>query len=44
VRDFDLDEVFTQEFQTSAMQPVLFAVESFEQIYEATKMAEARLG
>ena len=44
VRDFDLDTVFEQEFQTSTMQPVLFAVESFEQIYEATKMAEARLG
>ena len=44
VKDFDLDAVLAQEFQTSAMQPVLYAVESFEQIYEATKMAEARLG
>ena len=44
VRDFNLDAVFAQEFQTSTMQPVLFAVESFEQIYEATKTAEARLG
>ncbi|WP_263384387.1 phenylalanine 4-monooxygenase [Granulicella arctica] len=44
IRDFELDAVLNQEFQTSAMQPVLFAVESFEQIYEATKQAEARLG
>jgi len=28
----------------SKMQPVLYAIESFEQIYEATKMAESRLG
>lgn len=44
VRDFDLDAVLNQEFQTSEMQPVLYAVESFEQIYEATKMAEGRVG
>jgi phenylalanine-4-hydroxylase len=44
VRPFDLDEVLAQEFDTSEMQPVLFAVESFEEIYEATKRAEARLG
>ncbi len=43
VRDFDLDAVLNQEFQTSAMQPVLYAVESFEQIYEATKLAESRV-
>jgi phenylalanine-4-hydroxylase len=44
VKEFNLDAVLDQEFQTSAMQPVLYAVESFEQIYEATKQAEARLG
>jgi phenylalanine-4-hydroxylase len=44
VKDFDLDKVMDQEFQTSEMQPVLYAVESFEQIYEAAKMAESRLG
>jgi phenylalanine-4-hydroxylase len=43
VRDFDLDAVLNQEFDTGAMQPVLYAVESFEQIYEATKLAERRL-
>ena len=40
IRDFNLEEVLNQEMQTSEMQPVLFAVESFEQIYEATKKAE----
>ena len=44
VRDFDLDEVLAQEFDTGSMQTVLYAVESFEEIYEATKRAEARLG
>ena len=44
VRDFRLDEVLEQEMRTSEMQSVLYAVESFEQIYEATKEAEARLG
>jgi phenylalanine-4-hydroxylase len=44
VRDFDLDAVLNQEFQTSEMQSVLFAVDSFEQIYEAMTVAESRLG
>jgi phenylalanine-4-hydroxylase len=44
IKDFDLDAVLNQSFQTSEMQPVLYAVESFEQIYEATRSAEARLG
>jgi len=44
VKDFDLDAVLNQKFQTSEMQPVLYAVESFDQIYEATKEAEKRLG
>ena len=43
IRDFDVDAVLNQEMQTSEMQPVLFAVESFEQIYEAAKLAEARV-
>lgn len=43
IRDFDVDEVLNQQMQTSQMQPVLFAVESFEQIYEAAKSAEERL-
>ena len=43
VREFNLDAVMNQEFDTGAMQPVLYAVESFDQIYEATKAAEERL-
>jgi phenylalanine-4-hydroxylase len=43
IKDFDLDAVLNQEFQTSEMQPVLYAVQSFEEIYEATKSAEQRL-
>ena len=44
VREFELDAVLGQEFDTGAMQPVLYAVASFEQIYEATAEAERRLG
>jgi phenylalanine-4-hydroxylase len=44
VKNFNLDAVLDQEFDTGAMQPVLYAVESFDQIYEATKMAESRVG
>ena len=43
VRDFDLDAVLETPVDTGEMQPVLFAVESFEQIFEATKVAEERL-
>src|SRR6201985_1740531 len=43
IRPFDVDQVLNQEFSTSEMQPVLYAVDSFEQIYEATREAEKRL-
>ena len=43
VKDFDLESVLNQELDTGAMQPVLYAVESFSQIYEATKQAESLL-
>ncbi len=43
IRDFDVDQVLNQQFSTSEMQPVLYAVESFDQIYEATREAERRL-
>jgi phenylalanine-4-hydroxylase len=43
IRDFNLDQVLNQEFKVSEMQKVLYAVESFDQIYEAAKEAEARL-
>jgi phenylalanine-4-hydroxylase len=35
--------VLDQEFSTSEMQKVLYAVESFDEIYEATQEAERRL-
>ncbi len=44
IRDFELGAVLEQDFSISQMQPVLYAVDSFEQIYEATKDAERRLG
>ena len=44
VKDFDLDAVMNQTFSTGEMQPVLYAVESFDQIYEAAKDAENKLG
>jgi phenylalanine-4-hydroxylase len=44
VRDFSLEAVMAQEIDTGNMQPVLFAVESFDQIYEATHQAELELG
>lgn len=43
IRPFNIDQVLNQEFSTSEMQRVLYAVESFEQIYEATYEAQRRL-
>jgi phenylalanine-4-hydroxylase len=44
VKDFNLDAVLETKVDTGTMQPVLYAVESFEQIFEAAKAAERRLG
>ncbi|HSU20095.1 MAG TPA: phenylalanine 4-monooxygenase [Acidobacteriaceae bacterium] len=44
IRDFKLDQVMDTVVDVAKMQPVLYAIESFEQIYEATKEAESRLG
>lgn len=44
IRDFNLDEVLEHTFSISEMQPVLYAVESFEQIYDAAREAGRRLG
>ena len=44
IREFRLDDVLETKVDTGHMQPVLYAIESFEQIYEATREAEARLG
>ncbi len=43
IRDFNLDQVLDQQFLVSEMQKVLYAVESFDQIYEAAQRAEERL-
>jgi phenylalanine-4-hydroxylase len=43
IRDFNLDQVLDQKFLVSEMQKVLYAVESFDQIYEAAQEAEQRL-
>ncbi len=43
IRDFNLDQVLDQKFSTSEMQSVLYAVDSFDQIFEAAKEAERRL-
>jgi phenylalanine-4-hydroxylase len=43
IRDFNLDQVLNQQFLVSEMQKVLYAVESFDQIYEATQQAEEKL-
>jgi phenylalanine-4-hydroxylase len=43
IRDFNLDQVLNTTVNVSEMQPVLYAIESFEQIYEATKQAASRL-
>jgi phenylalanine-4-hydroxylase len=43
IRDFNLDQVLGQQFLVSEMQKVLYAVESFDQIYEAARLAEERL-
>jgi len=43
IRDFDLDAVLNQQFLVSEMQKVLYAVESFDEIYEAAKEAEQLL-
>ena len=44
IREFDLEKVLDTVVDVSKMQPVLYAIESYEQIYEATKEAESRLG
>jgi phenylalanine-4-hydroxylase len=44
IRDFRLDDVLDTVVKVDEMQKVLYAIESFDQIYEATQQAEARLG
>lgn len=42
-RPFSLDEVFAQDFAIDHVQPVLFVLESFDQLFDATKEAQRRL-
>jgi phenylalanine-4-hydroxylase len=44
IREFDLEKVLDTVVDVSKMQPVLYAIESFDQIYEAAKKVESRLG
>lgn len=44
IRDFNLEQVLEQKFLVSEEQKVLYAVESFDQIYEAAQEAERLLG
>ncbi len=44
IREFDLAKVMDTVVDVSQMQPVLYAIESFDQIYEAAREAESRLG
>ncbi len=44
IREFDVEQVLDTVVDVSKMQPVLYAIESFEQIYEAAKEAESRGG
>lgn len=43
IRNFNLDEILDQQFSISELQPVLYAIDSFEEIYEAAKQVESRL-
>jgi phenylalanine-4-hydroxylase len=43
VRDFDLDEVLNTPVKVDRIHSLLFAIESFDQIYEAMHEAERRL-
>jgi phenylalanine-4-hydroxylase len=42
VRDFSLDEVLATPVKVDALQKRLFAIESFDQLYEAVREAEKR--
>ena len=44
VRPFNLQQVLGEPVNTGSMQKVLYAIESFDQLYEATKAAESQLG
>jgi phenylalanine-4-hydroxylase len=43
IRDFDLEDVLATPVKVDEIQKRLFAIESFDQIYEAVQEAEKRL-
>jgi phenylalanine-4-hydroxylase len=43
VRDFNLEEVLETPVKVDEFQKVLFAIESFEQLYEAMREAERQV-
>jgi phenylalanine-4-hydroxylase len=43
IRDFNLDEVLATPVKVDEIQKRLFAIENFDQIYEAVQEAEKRL-
>jgi phenylalanine-4-hydroxylase len=43
VRDFNLDDVMETSVKVDEMHQVLFAIESFDQLYEAIEEAEKKL-
>jgi phenylalanine-4-hydroxylase len=43
VRDFNLDEVLETPVKVDEIQKVLFAIDSFDQIYEGIREAEKRV-
>jgi phenylalanine-4-hydroxylase len=44
IHDFSLEEVLDTHVKVDELQPTLFAIENFEQIYEATKEARRIFG
>jgi phenylalanine-4-hydroxylase len=43
-RPFDLDQVLDQEFRIDELQPVLYVVDGFDQLFHAVAEVESRLG
>ena len=44
IHDFSLEEVLDTHVKVDELQPTLFAIDSFEQIYNATKKAREIFG
>jgi phenylalanine-4-hydroxylase len=44
IHEFNLKQVLEEKVDTDNMRKVLYAIESFDQIYEAAEEVEPRLG